>query len=302
MKRILLVAAAFAILATAANAQVQPGPNLYRGKPYIYAPNTGYVGPAAPVITPRVRESMQRAAVTGNGCAGFGKNIVNSVELIAEDFNVKNAHDKVNSVDDAFGAVVKIMQDALFERYQQLYKQNKHLEPVSADNFIPGADIRSALQKLDYERRKNCFPQFTKWLDDHSAYVAAREAEARRKAEEAAREAERRREAEAREAAKPQNRMFRAYNLYVRVKFCNEARQGYLIQYVNDAELDRATIAVKAIVRKAQEAEPGMDSNEIWEKARRAADGSIASQSYCQMYLSQLVNMSPVDTYNIQKP
>jgi hypothetical protein len=106
----------------------------------------------------------------------------------------------------------------------------------------------------------------------------------------------------AQEAAKPQNQVLSAYTLYVKTKYCNELRQGYSFQLVNDAELDRATTVVGAVVKKAKTGDPSIDTDAIWANAMKAATGFPATEGSCRVSLNQLISMSPVDPYNIQKP
>lgn len=50
MRQVLHVTACLALLTTAAVAQIQPGPNLTAsGRPYLYAPRAGYIGPPVAV-------------------------------------------------------------------------------------------------------------------------------------------------------------------------------------------------------------------------------------------------------------
>ena len=95
----------------------------------------------------------------------------------------------------------------------------------------------------------------------------------------------------------------RSYTSYVRVKYCNEVRKGYLLQYVNDEELERAEVAIKAIVSKAIETTPNVDTDAIWKRALiLAPQGAHLSRDFCQQYLRSLLADSPVATISIPKP
>ena len=80
----------------------------------------------------------------------------------------------------------------------------------------------------------------------------AAEAERRKVEAELIRKQQEKAASDAREQARianlPINRLFRGCQFYAHVKFCNEVREGYLVKYVNDAELVRAEKAIKSIV------------------------------------------------------
>jgi len=54
-----------------------------------------------------------------------------------------------------------------------------------------------------------------------------------------------------RESKRPVNQLFMAYKLYSHVQFCNEVRQGYMVVWINEVELERARQATKAIEKVA---------------------------------------------------
>jgi hypothetical protein len=66
-------------------------------------------------------------------------------------------------------------------------------------------------------------------------------------------------------------------------------------------ELDRATTVVRAVVEKAKTADQSIDTDAIWAHAKKAVNG-WANEGSCKLFLNQLMSMSPVDPYNIQKP
>ena len=157
----------------------------------------------------------------------------------------------------------------------------------------PGAlppDLLAKLQQQDFARNlETCERQ--KQLGKEQ--VAAKEAQAQTQAaldaqQAAQREAERRTAAErqiaaqeeaarqAAEAAKPINRLFRGYQYYAHVKFCNDVREGYLVKYVNDVELERAEIAIKAIVAQTTKEDATIDTDDVWKKALKAVAGQFA--------------------------
>ncbi len=54
-------------------------------------------------------------------------------------------------------------------------------------------------------------------------------------------------------------RVLYGYRWFMLVRRCNEVRQGYLLQYVNDDEFARANATIKAIVQQAKTNFPGLD-------------------------------------------
>ena len=180
---------------------------------------------------------------------------------------------------------------------------------------IPGAlppDLLAKLQQKDFARNfETCERQ--KQLGKEQ--VAAQEAQAALDARQAAqREAERRAASErqiaaqeeaarqAAEAAKPINRLYRGYQYYAHIKFCNEVREGYLVKYVNDVELERAEIAIKAIVAQTTKEDAAIDTDDVWKKALKAVVGQYAEADVCKNSLVQLFKMSPQPVYQIAKP
>ncbi|HEY1475745.1 MAG TPA: hypothetical protein VGF53_16840 [Pseudolabrys sp.] len=139
------------------------------------------------------------------------------------------------------------------------------------------------------------------WDKAQAAEAERRKVEAelnRKRQEQAAAEAQE----QARVANLPINRLFRGYQFYVHVKFCNEVREGYLVQYVNDAEMIRAEKAIKSIVEQATKDDTAINTDEVWKKALAAVQGKSASISLCQYSLGQLLNLSPAAVYTITKP
>jgi membrane protein involved in colicin uptake len=125
--------------------------------------------------------------------------------------------------------------------------------------------------------------------------AAQAEAQAR---QEAARKAE---IEAAREAARPQNKVLKAYSAYLMVKWCHDWREGHWVQYINDVELRRAEAAVKAIVTKLQREDPSMSLDQLWQRAEEAAGQPINDIS-CHAWYRDLMAMSPVPAIQVQRP
>lgn len=123
-----------------------------------------------------------------------------------------------------------------------------------------------------------------------------------------AEQAERKRlaDAKAAEEAKPANVLFRAYTRYAYVKFCNQVREGYALQYVNDFEMQRATNVIKAIKDKAVKDELNLDTDYAWtqglQEAQRLLSANAMGPDQCHWAYSDLLGMSPTTPYVVTKP
>src|SRR6478672_3471179 len=74
---------------------------------------------------------------------------------------------------------------------------------------------------------------------EQQRYMAEQEQQ-RLMAAERAKQSEQAERLQAIEDAKPINRLFRGYQYFGHARFCHESRDGYLVQYVNDAEMEKA--------------------------------------------------------------
>lgn len=102
--------------------------------------------------------------------------------------------------------------------------------------------------------------------------------------------------------AKPINRLLLGYHHYAFVKFCNDVRQGYAVQYVNDAELQRANTVIKALVAQTTAEDASINTDDLWKQALRSLEGQGAYDATCRNTLIALFNMSPTPVYQITKP
>ena len=106
-------------------------------------------------------------------------------------------------------------------------------------------------------------------------------------------------------ALEQMNRIYRAYSLYIVVKWCHDVREGYLVRYLNDVELRRAEEAVKAVVQQAEK-EVLMAENEtdiLWDLADQNSGGVPITLDLCQhQFYPALLAMSPKPSVSISKP
>jgi peptidoglycan hydrolase-like protein with peptidoglycan-binding domain/uncharacterized protein YecT (DUF1311 family) len=104
-------------------------------------------------------------------------------------------------------------------------------------------------------------------------------------------------EAAAVEAAKPENQLFRAYRLYAFIKYCNELRQGYVMIYINDVEMDRAREKIEGIEKDSLAAinDKDFDTTALFGKAVTANRGLYANYQSCHFELSNLFKIKSSD-------
>ena len=187
------------------------------------------------------------------------------------------------------------------------------------------AEERSRAVLREYEAQRPAREQAEREKQREKQEAAERERQARvNQAQAEAAERERRRqEYEARESARkqaaqerariaalPSNRLMTGYAAFAYVSWCHEVRDGYLYKYINDADLDRAKIAVKAIVEQTTKEEPAINTDEVWQDAMNMIARRItprhANQNgqveVCQDALQQLLQMSPTQVYSVAKP
>lgn len=166
----------------------------------------------------------------------------------------------------------------------------------------------------------SCFPKLATLITNHKSRMtselkaeAERKAEVQRQATEAERlravaetqrqEAARRSAAEREvENASPQGQLRRAYSLYILLRWCHATREGYLVQYINDVEMQRVDAAIKAIVGKWRKVEPEMDTDLLWRQANQMTAGRYVSTNVCSSGYQELVSMSPIPAIRIEKP
>lgn len=160
-----------------------------------------------------------------------------------------------------------------------------------------------------------------KWLEEQRVREEAivterkREEQARAKAEAERYERQRKiEEAEASERARlatiPSNRLLQTYRMSALITWCHEVREGYAYKYINDAELDRASIAIKAIVKQVTKDDATIDTDAIWQQALDEIQPHIRQLQYdpdftrraCQEVLHKLFAQSPTQVYSIPKP
>jgi hypothetical protein len=109
------------------------------------------------------------------------------------------------------------------------------------------------------------------------------------------------------EAARKRNdspaarRMFDVYRSWMYVSLCNQAREGYLVVFVNDIELGRARAAVKATEKRLKAEDPALNLTQLWDSAGEQTKVSVA-QDQCRRTLFSLLEGAPGVSFDVQRP
>jgi hypothetical protein len=143
-----------------------------------------------------------------------------------------------------------------------------------------GREVVAALAAMDRQVISDCFPELNELL------IAAERRDAQRAEERQKRkqdeELKRQQETEAAEAelrallskqvpvGRLRVELGQAYENYIVLKKCYEARLGYSLIYVSDVELSRARDQIKQLEDKIKV--PGIDTDNLWARANSAAD------------------------------
>jgi hypothetical protein len=217
---------------------------------------------------------------------------------------------EINRKRAAEQAVIELAkQEALAEEARKLAeitkKRAEEEAVVEAKRQQADAETRKAQAELArIATQENARRQQA--IDEENARrqkVVAEENAGRRQAEADAR-AEIAREV-AREEAKPENKLQRAYRAFGLVQYCNKVRQGYRYGYINDEEMDRAQIMIKATERmyvRQGFADTSLTADSVWKRATGQMGGQPIDYESCRGYYRQLSDFSPVPSIQIEKP
>ena len=255
LKSILLASVATIIVVASASAQLQPGPNIGPGgRSFVYSP----------------RAAMPYGS-TGNGCMGFGKQVVAMINQIADSLNVEGSN--LSSSRAAKDHVDALAEGQFREVRQELVRQHQKAERIPhsvqfvlpPDWDIPFGNFGVAIRQLRDPDYAKCFTRVAKLMNDTTARI-----EARAQAEHEARLAEQKRQAEeAQKAAELANQRaidkhqqdmeLKARQAEQAKKLADAARkradeEAALDNQRRQAEAERAQIAEEENARKRAEA------------------------------------------------
>jgi TPR repeat protein len=164
-----------------------------------------------------------------------------------------------------------VLQDFIWKlEHEKIYE---HIEGY--DNQQP---FFNALSMANLDTLQACFPGLADLLAEKSQRILDLD---KARAEAAA------------EARKPVNRLLTAYKRYAYVKYCNEVRQGYAVVYVNDIELERARVTVKAVEDDGLHEDGSLDTKAMWNRAVSEIAGKYVDRGQCQMELQSLLQQNP---------
>lgn len=80
--------------------------------------------------------------------------------------------------------------------------------------------------------------------------------------------------------ALPSNRLLKSYRLYIGVKQCFEARNGYAAVYLSGQQMGDAKSRVVAIEKALKAADPTIDSDAVWSKANAPEPSEKAATEF----------------------
>jgi len=86
----------------------------------------------------------------------------------------------------------------------------------------------------------------------------------------------------------PENLLGLGYVRYIFLKKCHQARDGYLLIYVSDAEIERARLEVRRIEEAIKEKHPDIPTSDLWAKANRRSQDFEVSMELCHSTVSDL--------------
>jgi hypothetical protein len=220
----------------------------------------------------------------------------------------KNWPDEVNLTMRKLGCEdVKL---EILQRLQRAAEQEKEAPAAraawQAEGPYPGeSDLcREARQKGNLDYRLSCKSEKA-YEAQHQLEKAAEEEKQRQWRRQYAERQKQQEAAAAAQAiidAKPVNRLFRGYQYFGHVRFCHESRDGYLVQYVNDAEMEKAQRTIKDLVAQTTKEDPSIDTDDLWRKALNALKGAPSEQVQCQNSLIRLFKLAPTPVYSTEKP
>jgi hypothetical protein len=245
----------------------------------------------------------------GRGCSYFGVKIIEAVENAAKE----NRNNKVNAayfersekgkLKEIVHEAEKVIQKDYWERLR-----NVNDNQVGIDYYIPRFEgtkpktgsvgflgnvtfLLQGMQAMEATKFQECFPETWKTIQEYTAFLN----------EEAKAAAKRRAEIQAEENS-PHGQVRQAYTAYIFVRWCHEIREGYMVKYVNDVEMDRAETAIRAIVQKWKVQEPNMNTDQLWQQADQRVVGKPINLDTCHYGLRTLLDMSPIPAVRVTKP
>jgi hypothetical protein len=105
--------------------------------------------------------------------------------------------------------------------------------------------------------------------------------------------------ANVRNQTQPEDKVYEAYWRFALVQYCHKVRDGYAMIFVSDAEYYRSETIAKAV---AQKTGGSVDTDKLWHQALEHNNGMPVSRDWCQRAYRELLELSPVGVFDMQKP
>jgi hypothetical protein len=268
-----ITVAAVALSALAASTRAQAYTSTLMGHP-------GFVPPGAngPNVPPRLRpmtgplQCFEAPADLVDAARG-DKELINAIEWNA----LLRCPPGMTSLSEAelranFAKLVKAKADAA-EARAKAQAEAKAQGDAAETKRVADLEVRQA----EYQRQ--VAEQQAK-AEAEAKQRAAEQAEQQRLWQEAKRQ-------EAIEAAKPVNKLRDAYRNYVVTQTCYKARNGYLVTWVNDVEMERARKAMHDLEALYLKQDPSINKEQVWKSVLT----SVSVQDViCQNAVHRLIN------------
>lgn len=91
--------------------------------------------------------------------------------------------------------------------------------------------------------------------------------------------------------ANPAVKLFEADRKYGYVKWCYGQREGYLSVWINDVQLERARLRVKAIEDDAVAKVSDVNPKDLWKLAMKSLQGAWVNARSCTVVYEQLMSL-----------
>ncbi|WP_316186622.1 hypothetical protein [Bradyrhizobium sp. SZCCHNRI2014] len=98
--------------------------------------------------------------------------------------------------------------------------------------------------------------------------------------------------ARAQEMRKPINRLRTAYEQYMYVTSCHRAREGYLVVWINDVEMDRARQAVTRLEKEILREDSTINVDEVWNEIAKIKPSTVYEYN-CKPAYNELIMAAP---------
>jgi hypothetical protein len=99
-----------------------------------------------------------------------------------------------------------------------------------------------------------------------------------------------------------EDKLFEAYWRFAFVQYCHKVRGGYALIFVSDPEFERSETIAKAVAKNAIAADASLNIDKVWRQALDHNNGLPVSRDWCQRAYRELLELSPVGVFSMEKP